>query len=440
MPAARLLFALGLSALVACSIAEIPTATQGKLGGGTSPTSSAASRTLGCTSAGSKLEPVDPTTLQPCACQSGGKARCVKIAKMPSQLASELAKCEDDNGACVPDTLVAGGVKAMATCTDQGKQGRCLSLCVPLVAKYASSYLTRGDGDACPSDERCVPCISPLDDSPTGVCEIGEEPPPSCKAAAQADGGTSTGIDVAPGEQVSCPFAGTPADTSRFPACGPNGVGGRCVDASLVADPRIASRLASCDTGLCVPEVYVREKGTHLPTACTSFAGIEGRCFSTVFKDVAAEVDFLDQDKCAADERCVPCFNPATGEATGACSTVSCDAPRLAPVPLQDCCQNHGQMRGKCIPVTDIPGQFQSRLARLGCPAGDLCAPNDNIDPTVTPTPCAAINGRGVCASDCVDFGLFGDIFLDQGNCRSDQTCVPCVDPTTGQPTGAPGC
>jgi hypothetical protein len=427
----RLAIAVSLSLVVACSVADMPGTTPGLDENGDALSARSAT-SAGCLT---KLTPMDPASLTPCECKAGGKARCVKVSNLPASLSSELEKCNDDDGACVPDTIIAGGEKAVTSCSQKGKPGKCLSLCVPLVAKYAAAYLTRGDGDACPSDERCVPCENPLDGTSTGVCDIGKDPPASCKAGADA----GTGIGVKPGEEISCPFTGTKADVTRFPACGE---GGRCVDASLIADPRVASRLATCPTGLCVPEVYVAEKGSHLPTACTSLAGIEGRCFSTLFEDVAAEKDILPQTaQCTTTERCVPCFDPATNAPTGACSTVSCDAPKTTPPTLKDCCKENGKFRGKCIPTADVPASAKERLDTHQCKAGaELCVPTDNLDPSVPVQTCAATGGRGVCVSNCIHTDFLEDLLLDQGSCRSDQTCIPCVDPTTGQPSGAPGC
>ena len=184
------------------------------------------------------------------------------------------------------------------------------------------------------------------------------------------------------------------------------------------------------------------EKGKHLPTACTSFAGIEGRCFSTVFKDVNEQKDFLKQDVCQTDERCLPCFNPADGQPTGACTTVSCDASKTQPPTLKACCQSHGEMRGKCIPKTDVPSTIQDRVEVHECDkTSQLCVPTDNINTDLEPVACDAGGGAGVCVSDCVDIGFFEGLFISQGSCRDDQDVHP-VQRTAGEAlTGAPaGC
>ena len=44
----------------------------------------------------------------------------------------------------------------------------------------------------------------------------------------------------------------------------------------------------------------------------------------------------------------------------------------------------------------------------------------------------------GVCLSKCLKIPM--DILIWSGSCPSTHDCVPCVDPLSGQPTGAPGC
>ena len=45
-------------------------------------------------------------------------------------------------------------------------------------------------------------------------------------------------------------------------------------------------------------------------------------------KDIAAKKGLLPQSTCEANELCAPCFSPTDGSDTGACSSVSCDAPK----------------------------------------------------------------------------------------------------------------
>jgi hypothetical protein len=359
---------------------------------------------------------------------------------------NHLDDCDNGSGACVPDTVIASGGGPPTECKVSGKAGRCLSMCIPEVASNVS-LLTRGDSDACADDERCVPCVDPTTGDATGICDLDTTVGSTneCVATGTAQAGSAIGAKA--NETITCPFdptKATPGDPSRFPSCGDGK--GRCLENSLVpAD--IATRLAQCPAdggapGLCVPEVYVVEKGRHLPTSCRSFAGIEGRCFSTVFTDVKNEEGILQQDACTVDERCVPCFNPANGKPTGACNTVTCDAPKTTTPPqLQDCCQKQGVMRGKCVPKTDVPANYQDRLTTFECDAQtELCAPADNIDIDQKAVPCDAGGDDGVCVSDCINLGFFEGLLISRGSCRQDQNCIPCKHPITGAPTGAPGC
>lgn len=443
-----LAFAASLS-LIACSVAEIP--------GDGSATNAAAATTANaastattdaqevtCPAGETKVTPgpIDPNSLTACACAAGGKARCAPKSKLPSSLINHLDSCDDGTGAgagaCVPDTVISSGGAPLTQCKASGGGGRCLSLCVPEVSQN-QQYLTRGDSNECADDERCIPCLDPLSGEATGICDVetalhGDE---QCIATGTAPAGS--GVAATPGETLTCPFSGTPGNPDLFPQCD---TGGRCLENSLVPSD-LASRLDTCDAGsgkagLCVPEVYVTEKGKHLPTKCSSFAGIEGRCFSTVFKDVAAQKDFLKQDDCQADERCLPCFNPADGAPTGVCTTVSCDKSTTQPPALKDCCNSHGQDRGKCIPKTDVPASVQDRLSKHECDNTQLCVPSDNINTDLQPVACDAGGGAGVCVSDCVELGFFEGLFIDRGSCREDQNCIPCE--SGGQPTGAPGC
>ena len=128
--------------------------------------SSGASSLQGCE--GPLGKPTEPASLPACCPEHGGKAHCVAMAKVPASLQSVVGKCAD-GAACVPDPFIAtGGVFTPRTCTAFGKEGRCVSPCVPAVAEKAALLKQ----DVCDDGELCVPCINPLDKQPTGVCGV----------------------------------------------------------------------------------------------------------------------------------------------------------------------------------------------------------------------------------------------------------------------------
>lgn len=392
-------------------------------------------------STGPKLAAEDPTKLPKCACAKGGQARCVAKSKLPSDLASQLEAC--DQGACVPDALVKSGGAAPPTCKSPFGEGRCMSICVPEVAKNAA-LLDRGEGNTCGEDERCAPCKNPLkNNEPTGVCEIGKAPSDQCtKPPPPSTGG---GGGTAPG---ACPHTG-PAivDVTTFPSCGE---GARCVPATLVPASG-AAMLKPCPTGLCAPEKSIAAGGQYLPPTCRSVGNAEGRCLNTSIAAVEAQKAQLPQAICAADERCVPCFSPLDGKATGACSTVSCDKPTEGAATFKACCNRQGTPRGLCVPSSSVPADQAARLGNDdGACGADLCAPEENVKGT--PGPVVTCTGKGVlgsilgksysgvCVSDCIELDFFSKLGVEKGSCPQNRICTPCVNPLDQKPTGAPGC
>jgi hypothetical protein len=139
----------------------------------------------------------------------------------------------------------------------------------------------------------------------------------------------------------------------------------------------------------------------------------------------------------------VPCYNPLDGTITGSCST-SCDpGPKDPPVILAACCPAGGSNQGKCVPTSLVPNGMQQYLQPMTCPSGQLCAPLENLNSSFKPAQCeddylGITWYTGVCLSNCLN--IPNASMLYQGSCDGIHTCVPCVDPTTGNPTGAPGC
>lgn len=416
--------------LVACSVTDI-----GGTDGVGAPARDAGTTTQGgpaCGAPGDKsLAPADPEAYPKCACEKGGAARCVPVAGMPQALRDQLSTCQEGGGACVPDDLVkSGGVPA--TCQSSFGEGRCMSVCLPQVADNAD-LLDRGKGNACDAGQRCVPCTDPTKGTPTGVCDLGK----AAKEACEADGG----VTAAPSAPLACPYVGPPlVDVSKLPSCGD---GARCVDAKLVP-ANVAPQLAKCETGLCAPEKTIAAGGMFLPKTCRSVRNAEGRCSSVSLPAVAAQKDILPVDGCDASERCVPCFAPGDGKPTGACATVPCDAPKEPAVAFPECCKKGTTNRGKCVPGATIPASMKERLDDRDCKEpGDLCVPSALVSVGFVPPKCTASgailgNYKGVCLSDCLDFGFFGGIAINQGTCPEFERCAPCE--RNGQPTGLPGC
>jgi hypothetical protein len=391
---------------------------------------------------GVALAPEDPAKYPKCACAAkGGAARCIPKDKVPANVAGQLETCtEGGAGVCVPDTLVKSGGAAPATCKSPFGEGRCMSVCVPEVAKN-SDLLGRGENDSCAEDERCAPCLNPLkNNEPTGVCEIGKAQPVACtepKSNTPAPGGPAGG--------VSCPYTGPPiVDVTKFPACGD---GARCVPATLVP-PESAAMLKACATGLCAPEKSIAAGGQYLPKTCKAVAGAEGRCLNVNIPQIDSQKAQLTRDTCDTSELCAPCFNPIDGRETGACKSVSCDAAKQPAKTFTACCNSQGASRAKCVPTSIVPAAQAGNLDDDDgtCQEGaELCVPNEMLQPNFKGPACngsTLLTGSytGVCLSDCLSFGFIQSLGISKGSCMSGFKCAPCTNPLNGTATGAPGC
>jgi hypothetical protein len=445
----------GLLALSACAAppdavgAPLDLTTDG--GGNANATSTGSGSTPTCVPTSSTPPPQINVSSLPSCCTTGA-AHCVPSADVPAGTeVSALASCT--GGVCIPDSLIESGGAAPPACKSlNGAAGVCLSLCVPQVAQY-STLLPQ---DICQSEERCAPCISPLDGSNTGACDIGKNTGAAagggttCTPAGGADdAGSAPSAPVDAGPPV-CPHVGPPVlDPTSLPSCDPNG-GAHCLSASLVPAAE-ASQLATCPTGLCVPDSFIESGGQFIPATCTSLLGAEGRCLDEMIPQVASQLSELPQATCETYERCVPCYDPISGKTTGACS-LSCDpGPKDPAVKAQACCNENGTDQGVCLPTTSVPTSEQADLSADVCtqtPTATVCVPSEMAAPGFKPTTCTAtsfltlLSGgySGVCLSKCLNFGFGSGLAIAQGTCDSDHDCAPCINPVTQAPTGAPGC
>jgi hypothetical protein len=205
--------------------------------------------------------------------------------------------------------------------------------------------------------------------------------------------------------------------------------------------------LAVCNGGYCVPDEFIRTANNYLAPTCRPFAGMgEGRCLSRCVPMVATQASMLSQATCAANQLCVPCFDPRTGMNTTACNQTCDPGPREPRFSFAQCCGG----RARCVPATAVPAAQRDSLSAMTCPAGFLCAPNENLDPAYRPVACRAtppplpVIGQlpaynGFCVSTCVNRSFFERLGTAQGTCGAGYFCGPCRTPL-GQRTGVPGC
>ncbi len=246
-------------------------------------------------------------------------------------------------------------------------------------------------------------------------------------------GGTG-GADA--GDAAACVHTGPPvADPSLFPVC-PLCDNARCVPSNLVPAETL-DRLADCADGTskCVPDDFVVTGGNFLLETCRSLNDAEGRCVSLCVPQVQAQAGFLPTATCQSDERCAPCFDPTTGESTGACNLACDPGPTEPPKTFTKCCGGIGS----CVPTSAVPTDLQSKLGADSCVGTDeLCAPDDFVDPTFKPATCRSVsNAEGRCIPACVPQVASQASFLPKDSCPDEHLCAPCFDPTTGEDTGS---
>jgi hypothetical protein len=408
-----LVFGGVLAGLIACSTADpygdlpqVPPSSQDQ-----------SASTAGCSAdAGKPVEGTDPTKLKECTGTKGTKGRCVPGTSLGNFNGKfEQASCTGDEE-CVPDEVVKEGAKIeLKKCTGVlNSEGRCFW---PLAKDIVQNYdLLKGASKDCDDGMVCAPCVNPLNHTETGICSTGSAA--ACGGSDVKKSAPSSGPGAAGG---TCPQVDPILDASTFPAedCGSNML---CVDASLIPGGQ-GNSLKSCSKGKCAPKKSVERGGNYVPPTCRSIANAEGRCLNVGIPDIAKQASLLPGQGCDSDERCAPCFDPRTGEATPACSTAPCDAPKEPKKVLAKCCAG----RGQCVPTTSVDAKAAGMLAQDSC-SGDtpLCAPIELAGGGSPAKSCTAALGlvTGICLPKCTLDTLFADIV--QGTCNDDEMCAPC--------------
>ena len=377
----------------------------------------------------------DPSQFPSCCDEA--PARCLPKEAIGPGFQNVVAPCGED-GLCVPEPMFdLKGVMGLQACSALGgMEGACVSVCVPQVADNAALLVQ----DVCVEGDLCVPCVSPLDGKDTGVCGVFDCNNPKTDSETEEE----PEPEPAPGFTCEDPPAQPLLDPTIFPPCCD---GARCIPEDLVPE-ELQENLDPCeDVGgsLCVPEPHIAWGDFYVPDSCELGDGSPGRCMSTCLPAVAERIDLLPQAGCAENERCSPCCDFYSGEPTGSCG-FGCDTWEaeggVCDLVYDECCPKNGG--GHCVPSANIPGNLLENVERLSCDAGDVCVPDEITDPNIGISVCTGsiplLNDpyTGVCLSKCLKLPL--DILIMSGSCPSTHDCVPCVDPLTGQYTGAPGC
>jgi len=371
----------------------------------------------------------DPETLPNCCVD--GSAVCAPVQAVAPSLQHMFSTC-GDGGLCVPSEAFVDDYEwSPETCTSLGgMEGVCMSSCTPFVQSL-SEFLPQ---DTCSGGSLCAPCQDPDDGTDTGLCGtftcFGDPPPPPPPPS-----------DVSVPEPFSCENIPTEpvVDMSQFEPCCD---GAHCVPKTAIPGD-LVNDLTECSDSekVCVPDEFVETIGFFIPPTCTMPGGIEGRCLSKCLPVVQESIDLLPQADCLDSQRCVPCCDPFTAENTGACD-VGCDvgpADGFCDFGYDQCCKGAGH----CIPNELIPPDMLESLDGKECSTGMVCTPDVLQDPLYIPPSCTGqilftMDYTGVCLSKCLKIPL--DFLIWSGSCSSNYDCVPCVDPLSGESTGAPGC
>lgn len=343
-----------------------------------------------------------PKVVFPSCCDSEGS--CVPESFVSASEMAQLPSsgCAQSGTVCAPTDFAKDPSLVPPACTvsSTGAEGRCLTTCLPEVARRANSL----SQDSCAADHLCVPCDDPVDGTTTGACTINGDAPTQ-----------------PPYEFATC--------------C--SGVG-RCVPQSLVAMDQSHLAADTCGVAnLCVPTAFAEDPDSVPPTCTVSSIGAEGRCLPACLPDVAPHVNSLSEDGCAASNLCVPCYDPVDGTATGACS-LNTDHPTEPPTQFASCCSGGG----RCVPASDVPAADLSHFGADTCPSvgATVCVPTAFVtDPKTVPEPCTvSANGAvGRCLPSCLPGVQSSKAYLKADGCPDSYLCSPCADPVTGEATGA---
>jgi hypothetical protein len=213
----------------------------------------------------------DLSTLKTC---GDGHGHCYDKTKVPLP-ETELDACDDPSQVCVPDTVLKSGGNKLESCTFWlgNKPGACMSDLV----KDVKANIAQLKQDVCSDpNDRCVPCISPIDGSNTHACD--------------------DGIGV---HQAAC-IGGTQGGNAKTCCHGM----GLCTDLdSVPPDSQSHMERETCpESKVCAPAAMVENK----PVKC-DVLGFDGVCIDLCFASMFQATTQVTRSSCGPTEVCMPC-------------------------------------------------------------------------------------------------------------------------------------
>ncbi len=137
-----------------------------------------------------------------------------------------------------------------------------------------------------------------------------------------------------------------------------------------------------------------------------------------------------------------PSAGPGPTSGAGAGDTTPPECPYQGAPPLDVStlpeCPNCAVGGAHCLPNALVPDEFLASLD--SCDGSSTCVPDFFIETTglFIPPSCASVAGaEGRCLSRCIPQVAAQAELLPQDVCASHEVCVPCYDPTSGEPTGS---
>jgi hypothetical protein len=237
---------------------------------------------------------------------------------------------------------------------------------------------------------------------------------------------------------------------------------GTCTPRADITDEALRASLGHAECSAtpdlaCAPKDPSMLPDGGVPPSCHIDLGqmFEGRCLPDCFVLGNPAASNLNAGDCAPiagvdTTICAPCFDPTTGDATGAC-TQNGDMPaEAAPTPFAECGAfgggdgaTPGPAMGLCVPeeLAATASADATLLPVDTCGTGELCAPKNKVtEPLVCFAKCTTLFGVGACVADYIienntpgAVAALGDV---PAECVEGEHCAPC-ELSPGMPTGA---